>query len=278
MTIKELIKYGTDKLRSSNCDEAILKVRILIAHILNVSKEYLVVNEDKIVDNSNAEKIYEGINKLVNRIPIEYIVHNREFMKMNFYVDENVLIPRPDTEILVEEVLKICKKNDSVLDLCTGSGAIAISLAKYGNNLNITGIDISENALEIAKKNAETNNVKINLYKSNMFENIKNKEWDLIVSNPPYIETSVIEKLEPEVKHEPFIALNGGADGLDFYKIIINKAQEYLKPEGILAMEIGFNQAKKVEKLINESGNYYNIKIIKDLGENDRVIICKRRE
>ena len=275
MTIKELKEYGINMLKKANCPEASLKVKLLLGYTLGVTKEYLVTNDNEEVDSLVENVFYERLKKLEERVPLEYITHNKEFMKLNLYVDENVLIPRPDTEVLVEEVIKRCKENDNVLDLCTGSGAIAVSLAKYLNGLNITGIDISDKAIEIAKKNASTNNVFIDFYKSNLFENVKQNNWNVIVSNPPYIESNVINELEPEVRNEPKIALDGGEDGLDFYRKIIYETPYYLKNNGILALEIGYNQSKAVEKLIKKRGCYTDVETIKDLAGNDRVVICK---
>ena len=162
---------------------------------------------------------------LKSGVPIEHITHQKEFMKLNFFVDNNVLIPRQDTEILVEEVIKIAKKikAKNILDLCTGSGAIGISLAKYLPETKIVATDISNDALNIAKKNAVINNVQNQMIfiNSDLFRNLETQKFDIIVSNPPYIKTNVIEKLDIQVKNEPNIALDGGEDGLDFYRKII---------------------------------------------------------
>ena len=195
-------------------------------------------------------------------------------MGLDFFVDENVLIPQPDTEILVEEVLKISKlynKKINILDLCTGSGAIAVSLAKYIKDVNIIATDISENAIEIAEKNAIKNNAenKIKFVVSDMFKNIENK-FDIIVSNPPYIETKEIEKLSKEVKNEPIIALDGGNDGIKYYKIIADNYNKFLNIGGYLLLEIGYNQGESVSKL------FKNSEIKKDLSGNNRVILVKK--
>ena len=197
-------------------------------------------------------------------------------MNLNFYVDENVLIPQPDTETLVLQAIKRIKQyennNIKVLDLCTGSGAIAISLAKEFENKNVQvyASDISDKALEVAKKNSKKNDVHINFINSNMFENIDEK-FDIIVSNPPYIETETIKKLSKDVQQEPHIALDGGFDGLEFYKIIASEYEKYLNDNGTLLLEIGYNQKQSVTELfINR-----NVECIKDLAQNDRVIIVK---
>ena len=196
---------------------------------------------------------------------------------MDFFVDENVLIPRPDTEILVEEVIKIAQKYNSprILDLCTGSGAIAISLKKFVPNADITAVDISEKALEIAQKNAKKLETKINFLRSDLFDKLDNKKFDIIVSNPPYIMKDEIKKLSEEVQKEPKIALDGGEDGLDFYRIITEQAINYLKTGSFLCFEIGYNQKSDVIKIIEDEQNYKNIYCKKDLYGNDRIIITQ---
>ena len=220
------------------------------------------------------------LDQIVKGVPIQYIIKEQEFMKLDFYVDENVLIPQPDTEILVEEVIKkYMNKSCEILDLCTGSGAIAVSLAKYIEKSSITASDLSKNAIEIAKLNAKNNNVdkKITFIESNMFEKIKYNKFDVIVSNPPYIESDEIAKLSLQVKSEPYMALDGGMDGLDFYRIIIDNSYKYIKDCGNLFLEIGYNQKDKVFNLLKESNHYEDYYCIKDLSENDRAIVATVR-
>lgn len=198
-------------------------------------------------------------------------------MGLVFYVDENVLIPQPDTEILVESVIQIVnslnKKDIKILDLCTGSGAIGVSLGKNLQKAKIFASDISTAAIEVAKRNSKSNNVEIEFIKSDLFESINDK-FNMIVSNPPYIETRSIEGLSNEVKNEPFIALDGGKDGLDFYRKIISEAPNYLSENGYLAVEIGYNQREAVEKLLITHG-YKNIYSKKDLAGLDRIIVAQ---
>ena len=200
-------------------------------------------------------------------------------MKMNFFVDENVLIPRGDTEVLVEEVIKIAKKINAkkILDLCTGSGIIGISLAKYVDNCEVTATDISKEAINIAKKNAIINKVenKVTFIESDLFSNISNSKYDIIVSNPPYIKRDVIKMLDRQVQKEPVIALDGGYDGLDFYRRILEQAYEYLKYNGYLCLEIGYDQKNDVLDLVKQSKNYTDAYSLKDLYDNDRVVIIK---
>ena len=200
-------------------------------------------------------------------------------MKMDFYVDENVLIPRPDTEILVEEVINIANKieNPVILDLCTGSGAIGISIAKNVKDAKVYAIDISEKALEIAKRNAEDLKVKkkVNFIKSDLFEKLKKMKFDIIVSNPPYIKKEDINYLSEEVQKEPKIALDGGSDGLDFYRKIVKQGYEYLKLGSYLCFEIGFDQKIDVIEIIENENKYIDTYCKKDLYGNDRIIVTK---
>ena len=200
-------------------------------------------------------------------------------MKMNFFVNEDVLIPRPDTEILVEEVIEITKRltRPRILDLCTGSGAIAISIAKYAENAILYASDISKNAIEIAKKNAKANDVqeRIEFIESNLFENIPQTKFDIIVTNPPYIKKNEILKLDLEVQNEPKTALDGGLDGLDFYRKISSKAYDYLKYNGYLCMEIGYDQKESVLDILEYENRYSGTYSKKDLYGNDRIIVTR---
>ena len=278
MKIKEVLKTGILELNLNNITDANIKAKMLLSHIINKPKEYFIIHEDEEID----ETIFlNGIKKLINNVPIQYIINHQEFMKLDFYVDENVLIPQPDTEILVEEVINLNKdkSNLSILDLCTGSGCIAISLAKYIKDANVVATDISEKAIQIAKLNAEKNCIHKNIkfIQSDMFANIDNDyQFDYIVSNPPYIKTDVVKSLSEEVKKEPIIALDGGKDGLIFYKEIINNAYKYLKDDGYLCLEIGYDQKDEVIKLLNNSERYKDVYSKKDLAGNDRIVIAKK--
>ncbi len=238
----------------------------------------MIIHNEEEIDEVLVNKYNENIDKLINYIPLQYITNHQEFMKLDFYVDENVLIPRADTEILVEEIINNCNKNEEkkykILDLCTGSGIVGISLAKYIKNCEVVCADISKSALEIAEKNTENNKVNnIKFVYSNMFSNIKDK-FDIIVSNPPYIKRNVITELEKEVQNEPNIALDGGIDGLDFYKIIACEAYKYLDDDGGLFLEIGYDQKEEVISLLKRSGEYRNIYSKKDLYGNDRIVVA----
>lgn len=279
MTIRETLRKGMIILKSNGITEPNLKSRLVMQYVLKKPREYLIVYDGEILTLRQEVDYFKLIKKIASGIPVQHITHRQEFMKMDFYVDENVLIPRPDTEILVEEVIKIAKRINAkkILDLCTGSGAIAVSIAKYIENSEVTAVDISEKALNIANKNAKENGVEgqITFVKSNLFENLANNKYDMIVSNPPYIKQDLIKNLDKEVQKEPEIALNGGVDGLDFYRKIIKKAYEFLKFNGYLCFEIGFDQKEDVIKLLEEEKKYINIYAKKDLCDNDRIVIAK---
>ena len=277
MTIHDVLKLNITKLKEHNIEEPILKAKILLAFVLCKTKEYLLINQNEEI-NKDIIKIYEtNIEKIINGFPIQYITNKKEFMGLDFFVNESVLIPRNDTEILVEESLNIIKKHNmhEILDLCTGSGVIAVSIAKNIENAKIIATDISEEALKIAEKNAMQNEVskRILFKKSDMFNDI-DCLFDLVISNPPYIEEKTIKKLSNEVQKEPQIALNGGKDGLKFYRIIANNAKKVLRKNGYLLLEIGYNQKNDVIKILDNS-KYKNIYSKKDLEGNDRIIVCQ---
>lgn len=278
MKIKELIEYGKNTLNKNEVQDSSIISRILAEYILNFNRQEIIANLDKEVEEEQRVRYYLALIEIIQGMPIQYITNKQEFMKLDFYVDENVLIPQPDTEILVEKAIEEAKKieNVEILDMCTGSGCIGISIAKNIENAKVTLVDISKYAIEIAKKNALRNKVESQLtfIQSNMFEKVE-KNFDIIVSNPPYIKTDVIPKLDKQVQNEPHIALDGGKDGLKFYKIIIEEAQKYLKENGKLILEIGYDQKEELENLIKQSGQYKKIEVIKDLSQNDRVIIVK---
>lgn len=277
MTIKEIIIRYSKELEEISPTPR-LDVEILLQKVLGVDRLYILLNLEKSL-SENEEKLFSKfINERLNNRPIAYIVENREFMGLDFYVQEGVLIPRPDTEILVEEVIELGKNKGpiNILDIGTGSGAITVSLAKYLESAKITSVDISDIALEIGKKNAKSNNVndRITFIKSDLFTNIDDSmRFDIIVSNPPYIKREVIETLDKQVKDfEPYSALEGGIDGLDFYRDITTQAKKYLNKGGILAYEVGHDQSEEVSKLMKSNG-YTNIYTRKDLQQIDRVVI-----
>lgn len=282
MIIKEVLKSSIEEINKLNIEDASMKVKMLLSDILGKEKEYLLIHDNEELSQDVLDNFYAKLNRLKDEEPIQYILNKQEFMGFEFYVDENVLIPQPDTEILVEEVVDISKKinNNSnelrVLDMCTGSGAIAISLSKLIENASVSASDISDGALNVAKENAIKNSVNIEFYKSDLFNDIsKNVKFDIIVSNPPYIQTEVIKGLSKEVQSEPFIALDGGEDGLVFYREIIKNAKDYIVEDGYLALEIGYDQKESVTNLLRENG-YKNIYSKTDLSGNDRVVVGQK--
>ena len=279
MTIKQAMIKGVTLLKLEKITSPKLKARLLLQYVLKKPRQYLIVYDNQKLTQMQEQEYLEYIELLKQGEPIEHITHQKEFMKLNFYVDENVLIPRQDTEVLVEEVIQIAKKIKAkkILDLCTGSGAIAISLAKYLENVQLTALDISGKALDIAIANAKNNHVqdRITFVESNLFQDLAQEKYDIIVSNPPYIRSEEIEKLDKEVKREPKVALDGGKDGLEFYRKIIDQGYQYLKYGGYICLEIGYDQKEEVVKIIENKKQYVGTCCKKDLYDNDRVIITK---
>ena len=281
MTIKQAMIKGVTILKLEKISTPKLKARLLLQYVLKKPRQYLIVYDNQKLTDKEEQEYLKYIELVAQGEPIEHITHQKEFMKLSFYVDENVLIPRQDTEVLVEEVIKIAKniRAKKILDLCTGSGAIAVSLAKYLENTQITALDISRKALDVAIANAKNNHVqeKITFVESNLFQDLRQEKYDIIVSNPPYIRRKEIETLDKEVRKEPKIALDGGEDGLDFYREIINKGYEYLKYGGYICLEIGYDQKEEVMQIIKDKKQYTETYCKKDLYDNDRVIVTRLR-
>lgn len=272
-SFRSAYEEASKKLQEQDIPDAKLDAWYLLEQVSGLTRaEYFLHQEEEMEEEAYIE--LERLLKLrMNHIPLQQITGNQEFMGLPFRVNEHVLIPRQDTEILVEEVLKV-SKDKSVLDMCTGSGCIIISIAKLGKIKAAVAADISTEALLVAKENARENEAPVQFVKSDMFEEI-HQAFDIIVSNPPYIKTAEIQKLMPEVKeHEPYIALDGDTDGLKFYRIIAEKAGEFLNKDGYLFLEIGYDQGEAVKELLSLNG-FYDIRILKDLAGLDRVISAK---
>ena len=278
MTIKEIIIKYCQQLENIS-DTPRLDVELLLKKALgDVDSMYIRMNLDKALSDEQEKYFLEMMKDRLNERPIAYIIGNREFMGLDFFVKEGVLIPRPDTETLVEEIINICnnKTGLNILDIGTGSGAITVSLAKYLDKSHVVSVDISDIALEIASKNAVSNKVdeRIDFIKSDVFSNVsRENKFDIIVSNPPYIKKSDIDGLDRQVKDfEPYNALEGGEDGLDFYRKITRESREFLNENGILAYEVGHDQASDVSKIMQQNG-FKGIYTKSDLQGFERVVI-----
>ena len=277
MNILELINQGSYKLKYNKIISHKLDSEILLSKVLNKSREQILIRLNQNMKNTEIFAFDNFIQRRLNKEPVAYIINEKEFWSKKFHVNKNTLIPRPETELLVEDLIKIYKnKNISLLDVGTGSGCIIISLLSELSNSKGVGIDISSRALKIAKQNALLHKVenKIKFYDKSIIK-LFNCKFDLIVSNPPYIDTKNIKNLDDDIKkYEPLIALNGGNDGLDVIKKVIYKAKEILKINGRLAIEIGNWQSKKVSKEL-KINNFIIEKYIKDYKDNTRCLISK---
>ena len=274
MVIKEKLYDVIRILKANNIENAIFEAHLILRHYLKMSPTDLLLKQESHIDNDIVSLIDSAVLRRLKNEPLQYILNSQEFMGLDFYVDKNVLIPRQDTEILVEHILNHFKgKPINAIDIGTGSGCIAVSVAHFNKNAYIRALDISSTALKVAKKNSVINNVsdRISFEVADIFEYRPYGLYDLIVSNPPYIETNQITNLDKNVKDfEPVGALDGGLDGLDYYRHIVSVAPTFLKKGGMLAFEIGYTQGKQVSEMMKE--NFSDIEIIKDLSGNDRVV------
>lgn len=271
MTYKEALTNGVQVLEKAEIDTARIDAWYLLEHTGNINRQHYYLNEDGELTEEEQHEYQLAIHKRAEHVPLQYIIGEQEFMGMTFKVNPNVLIPRQDTETLVEEALKLCKPNGRVLDLCTGSGCIIISLVRHLPDLEAYAGDISKQALNTAKENAKTYQTAVTFEKSDLFEAFSGK-FDMIVSNPPYIPTAEIANLMPEVRDfEPMEALDGQEDGLYFYRKIVAGSVEYLKEDGYLCLEIGYDQASAVTEMMKKFG-FKEITVLKDLAGLDRVV------
>lgn len=282
-TWEALLKEGQEILEAAGIEEAGLDAWLLLEYESGKNRAYYFAHCKEEADEEIKTPYMEKIRKRAQHIPLQHLTHQGYFMGYEFFVNENVLVPRQDTEVLVEEALSLIKekKVPQILDMCTGSGCILLSILLEREDALGTGVDLSEKALSVAEKNRETYHLetRAELIKSDMFQSgyfeEKKESFDIIVSNPPYIPTEEIEKLQAEVRfHDPFMALDGKEDGLYFYRIIAKNAGEYLKPGGFLACEIGCDQGEDVKKMF-ESCGFSDVKVIKDLAGLDRVVSGK---
>lgn len=297
MPVREILKLGEKTLRECGVEEAAIDSKLLFCHVRGIPRNRLIMEYQKVLPDLQCEEYFRLLDERGAGRPLQYIVGDTEFMGLTFKVDENVLIPRQDTEILVEQALAVLENNQldredlpmkprkswDILDLCTGSGAIGISVAKLARvKANVTLSDISEGALAISKSNAVSNGVTVSIEQGDLFEpfegRFRKKKFDMILSNPPYVRTRVIAGLQREIRdHEPMLALDGGEDGLDLYRRIVPGAADHLKKEGVLMMEIGWDQKEDLTRLLTEDGRFENIRCVKDLAKLDRVMFAVRK-
>ncbi|HKM28554.1 MAG TPA: peptide chain release factor N(5)-glutamine methyltransferase [Anaerovoracaceae bacterium] len=295
LPVKEILNIGQRQLAEAGVADAAIDTKLLYCYMMNMTESQFILAWQNALPDSLCEEFFKLLEIRTSGVPVQYIIGYQEFMGLKFEVNEKVLIPRQDTETMVEDAISIVnenklrgedfpikpKKSWDVLDLCCGSGAIGISLAKFCPNARVTGSDVSNDALQVARENAKSLGMssKVSFVSGDLLQPFKGKfskkKFDMIISNPPYIESLVIPTLQREVKdHEPMMALDGGEDGLDFYKKIISDVAENLKKEGVLVLEIGYNQMEQVKALLENTFKFENITGLKDLAGRDRIVIA----
>ena len=296
LLVKEMLTMGEKQLMDSDIADATRDCKILYCYMMDIPFSKIILEYQEVLQDRLCDKYFELIDRRSKGEPVQYIMGCQEFMGLEFIVNENVLIPRQDTETLVEDALEIIntgslrgedmdvkRKEWDILDLCTGSGAIGVSLARIANKVNVICSDISEGAIKVAKENAQ----KHGLAKSMKFEqgdlfkpfnkHFHKQKFDMIISNPPYIKSSVIPTLQKEVcEHEPLSALDGGESGLDFYERIVSGVGSHLKKDGVLLMEIGNDQGEAVSGLLSRNGEFTSIRVLRDLAQRDRIVFAKK--
>lgn len=274
--VRDIIKKAQNTLEAAGIVDSQVDSWLLAEFVFGITRAKYYANMQMTVDGKSTEKYNELVNQRAGHIPLQHIIGTQEFMGLTFKVNENVLIPRQDTELLVENVVDYLGNDErTVLDMCTGSGCIAISVDRLSKNSKVTAVDISEKALEVAQENNRLNNANVTFIQSDLFTNVTGKYY-IIVSNPPYIRTDEIPKLMEEVKsHEPVMALDGMEDGLYFYKKICSEASDYLNDNGKIFFEIGYDQGDDVSEILRQN-RFCNIEVLKDLSGNDRVVIARK--
>lgn len=277
MELNEALKEGLNYLEDSKYTNPFFEVRLILSRLLDKDISYLIAHDKDILDEKILDEYFSILEKRRNGVPLQYIFGETEFFGNKFFIDENVLIPRDDTEISVEALIDIFEKNSvrNSLEIGAGSGIVSITMAMRYSDVNFTAVDISDYAIKNTKKNIERFNLEnIKVLKSNLYENIE-ESYDIIYSNPPYIKSKDIEELQAEVKdYEPMLALDGGVDGLFFYREIINGLDKYLNKNGYVIFEIGYDQGDDLRELLKD----YSVEVLKDLSNKDRVVIAKKGE
>ncbi|MGI6721211.1 MAG: peptide chain release factor N(5)-glutamine methyltransferase [Anaerovoracaceae bacterium] len=277
LLVSDIVKMGDLQLREAGVAEHKIEAEILYCWLKKIDRARFFMAWSDEADDKTMEQYLQLIAKRCQHIPLQHLTGEQEFMGMTFDVRPDVLIPRQDTETVVETAEKLFQgRKGDILDLCCGSGCIGVALAHHIPKAKVTAVDSSEAAVELTKDNANAWGIKMDVRLGNLFEPVKRKKYNMIVSNPPYIRSDVIPTLMPEVRdHEPIEALDGGADGLDYYLQIIGLAPKHLKKEGILVLEIGNDQSAAVEQLMIETGKLCDIQTYKDLAGNDRVVSAR---
>ena len=274
MTYREARMQAAKQLAAAGVENEAAESWFLMEAVCGISRSFYLLHEQEAMDPVQEQVYFALTRQRCGRMPLQYLTGEQEFMGLPFCVNEHVLIPRQDTEVLVEEAIRVIQKEmpeAAVLDLCTGSGCIGISIQSFCSNTQVTAADISEDALKVAQKNAKENQVPVKFVHSDLFKEISGS-YDMIVSNPPYIPTDVIPQLMPEVQvFEPIEALDGKEDGLYFYRKIVEQSKDYLNSGGSLMFEIGYDQGKDVSKMMTDAG-FSNVCVKKDLAGNDRVV------
>jgi release factor glutamine methyltransferase len=273
MTYREAIVLGEKNLQQADIADAKTDSWLLLAMACKIDHTYYYMHIDEEMSEEQVREFEVLIRKRAERVPLQYITGEQEFMGLTFHVNSNVLIPRQDTETLVEEALKVIKPGMKVMDMCTGSGCVLISILKNAHDVEGIGYDISKQAINVAKENAKFNEVPAVFERSDLFEDVVENDFDVIVSNPPYIPTDVVATLMPEVSQfEPREALDGKGDGLYFYSKILEQCKNYMKQDGYILFEIGCEQGDAVSTMMRLAG-FSEVRVIKDLARNDRVVM-----
>lgn len=296
LLVKEMLTMGEKQLMDSDIADATRDCKILYCYMMDIPFSKIILEYQNMLQDRLCEKYFELIDRRSSGEPVQYIMGSQEFMGLEFIVNENVLIPRQDTETLVEDALEIIntgtlrgedmdvkRKEWDILDLCTGSGAIGVSLARIANKVNVTCSDISEGAIKVAKENAQKHGVakSVKFEQGDLFKpfskHFRKQKFDMIISNPPYIKSSIIPTLQKEVcEHEPLSALDGGESGLDFYERIVSGVGSHLRKSGVLLLEIGHDQGEAVSGLLSRNGEFTSIRVLKDLANRDRIVFAKK--
>lgn len=296
LLVKEMLTMGEKQLMDSDIADATRDCKILYCYMMDIPFSKIILEYQEVLQDRLCDKYFELIDRRSKGEPVQYIMGSQEFMGLEFIVNENVLIPRQDTETLVEDALEIIntgtlrgedmdvkRKEWDILDLCTGSGAIGVSLARIANKVNVTCSDISEGAIKVAKENAQKHGVakSVKFEQGNLFKpfskHFRKQKFDMIISNPPYIKSSIIPTLQKEVcEHEPLSALDGGESGLDFYERIVSGVGSHLRKSGVLLLEIGHDQGEAVSGLLSRNGEFTSIRVLKDLANRDRIVFAKK--